>query len=278
MHSKSGGAGQRFARHFHTSAPRAAHSLLILAATGQVSARSWPAGKWWPSQPAGGRLAATSSVDGAGAARTARRERCACRTPRPLTRCIAPAAPQCAPAAPCQCHACRAQTPTASSARLPGAPGSVRAAQTRGGQATASGWELADAGGELAFWAWPQLSTSGGGLSCRRQPPPASASANASMARADELGEFAQVRRVRRGWAQNAAAAARAGHAGRAGVCPRPPRQRRADRSRVLDLARARRGSLAATAAMAGASETALTAAAAAPRRRGCASRRVGST
>ena len=28
------------------------------------------------------------------------------------------------------CHACRAQTPTASSARLPGAPGSVRAAQT----------------------------------------------------------------------------------------------------------------------------------------------------
>ena len=84
----------------------------------------------------------------------------------------------------------RAQTPTASSARLPGAPGSVRAAQTRGGQATASGWELADAGGELAFWAWPQLSTSGGGLSCRRQPPPATASANASMARADELGGF----------------------------------------------------------------------------------------
>ena len=40
----------------------------------------------------------------------------------------------------------------------------------------------------------------------------------------------------------------------------------RADRSRVLDLARARRGSLAATAPMAGASETALTAAAA-PRR-----------
>ena len=53
----------------------------------------------------------------------------------------------------------RAQTPTASSARLPGAPGSVRAAQTRGGQAT--GWELADAGGELAFWAWPQLVAAG---------------------------------------------------------------------------------------------------------------------
>ena len=114
----------------HRPLARAAHSLLIQAATCQVSARSWPAGKWWPSQPAGGRLAATSSVDGAGAARTARRERCACRTPRPLTRCIAPVAPQCAPAAQCQCHACRAQTPTASSARLPGAPGSVRAAQT----------------------------------------------------------------------------------------------------------------------------------------------------
>ena len=42
---------------------------------------------------------------------------------------------------------------------------------------------------------WPfglghQPSTSGGGLRCRRQPPPATASANASMARADELGEF----------------------------------------------------------------------------------------
>ena len=123
-------ATQQVRRRPSHRAPRAAHSLLIQAATCQVSARSWPAGKWWPSQPAGGRLAATSSVDGAGAARTARRERCACRAPRPLTRCIAPAAPQCAPAAPCQCHACRAQTPTASSARLPGAPGSVRAAQT----------------------------------------------------------------------------------------------------------------------------------------------------
>ena len=129
-HTAHAGTPEQVRRRPSHRAPRAAHSLLIQAATCQVSARSWPAGKWWPSQPAGGRLAATSSVDGAGAARTARRERCACRTPRPLACCIAPAAPQCAPAAPCQCHACRAQTPTASSARLPGAPGSVRAAQT----------------------------------------------------------------------------------------------------------------------------------------------------
>ena len=94
----------------HRPLARAAHSLLIQAATCQVSARSWPAGKWWPSQPAGGRLAATRGVDRAEAARAARRERCACRTQRPLACCIAPAAPQCAPAAPCQCHACRAQT------------------------------------------------------------------------------------------------------------------------------------------------------------------------
>ena len=59
------------------------------------------------------------------------------------------------------------------------------------------------------------------------QPPPAAASLRLRQrldgASGDELGEFAQVRRVRRGWAQDAAAAARAGHAGRAGVCPRPP-------------------------------------------------------
>ena len=70
---------------------------------------------------------------------------------------------------------------------------------------------------------WPFLGLAtarGGGLSCRRlAAAAANASANASMARADELGEFAQVRRARR----DAAAAARAGHAGRAGVCPRPP-------------------------------------------------------
>ena len=62
--------------------------------------------------------------------------------------------------------------------------------------------------------------------------PPAAASQRLRQrldgASGDELGEFAQVRRKRRGWAQNAAAAARAGHAGRAGVCPRPPHQRRA--------------------------------------------------
>ena len=103
-HTAHAGTREQVRRRPSHRAPRAAHSLLIQAATCQVSARSWPAGKWWPSQPAGGRLAATSSVDGAGAARTARRERCACRTPRPLACCIAPAAPQCAPAAPCQCH------------------------------------------------------------------------------------------------------------------------------------------------------------------------------
>ena len=131
----------------------------LAADTCQVSARSWPAGKWWPSQPAGGRLAATSRVDGAGAARTARRERCAGRTPRPLACCIAPAAPQCATCSSMPMRAVRRRRPR----RVHG----CRARQARsepprrGGQATASGRELADAGGELAFWAWPQLVAAG---------------------------------------------------------------------------------------------------------------------